>query len=107
MRCWGLLLTASTGHRQSIDNPAFYGDLLSKSCTLVVDGANRHSFSTVPAAGFDGRRAVRTHLPIVFKLKDYKGRQDTTSITLTGGWKTAVSRVFWQSMTPPPRRAWG
>ncbi len=36
----GLLLTASTGARAVDNNLHFYGNLLSKSCTLVVDGAN-------------------------------------------------------------------
>ena len=36
----GLLLTASTGALAVDNNLHFYGNLLSKSCTLVVDGAN-------------------------------------------------------------------
>ena len=34
----GLLLTASTGAQAVDNNLHFYGNLLSKSCTLVVDG---------------------------------------------------------------------
>ena len=34
----GLLLTASTGARAVDNNLHFYGNVLSKSCTLVVQG---------------------------------------------------------------------
>lgn len=56
----GLLLTASTGARAVDNNLHFYGNLLSKSCTLVVDGANlgRNPFSHRQQPGFDSRRTV-------------------------------------------------
>ncbi|MGS3824284.1 fimbrial protein [Escherichia coli] len=81
----GLLLAAS-GTTLAADNLHFYGNLLSKSCTLVVDGellAEVH-FPTVSSqdlmvAGQSSR------VPVVFKLKDCKGPADyQVKVTLTG-----------------------
>lgn len=81
----GLLLAAS-GTTLAADNLHFYGNLLSKSCTLVVDGellAKVH-FPTVSSqdlmvAGQSSR------VPVVFKLKDCKGPADyQVKVTLTG-----------------------
>ncbi len=55
----GLLLTASTGARAVDNNLHFYGNLLSKSCTLVVDGANLAEIHfPIRQYGFDSRRTV-------------------------------------------------
>ncbi len=81
----GLLLAASET-TQAADNLHFYGNLLSKSCTLVVDGellAEVH-FPTVSSqdlmvAGQSAR------VPVVFKLKDCKGPANyQVKVTLTG-----------------------
>ena len=76
----GLLLTASTGARAVDNNLHFYGNLLSKSCTLVVDGATWREIHFPTVSNRDlmvsGQSA---HLPVVFKLKDCKGPADTTS----------------------------
>lgn len=80
-----LMLTASET-TLAADNLHFYGNLLSKSCTLVVDGellAEVH-FPTVSnqdltVAGQSSR------VPVVFKLKDCKGPEDyQVKVTLTG-----------------------
>ncbi|MCF7446905.1 fimbrial protein [Escherichia coli] len=65
-----LMLTAS-GTTLAADNLHFYGNLLSKSCTLVVDGE--------VLAGQSSR------VQVVFKLKDCKGPADyQVKVTLTG-----------------------
>lgn len=46
----GLLLTASTGAQAVDNNLHFYGNLLSKSCTLVVDGATWQKSIFPPSA---------------------------------------------------------
>ncbi len=72
----GLLLTASTGAQAVDNNLHFYGNLLSKSCTLVVDGAYLAEIHFPTVSNRDlmvsGQSA---HLPVVFKLKDCKGKR--------------------------------
>lgn len=81
----GLLLAASET-TQAADNLHFYGNLLSKFCTLVVDGellAEVH-FPTVSSQDLmvAGQSAV---VPVVFKLKDCKGPANyQVKVTLTG-----------------------
>ncbi|QLN19918.1 fimbrial protein [Escherichia coli] len=83
----GLLLTGSTSALAVDNNLHFYGNLLSRSCTLVVDGANLAEvhFPTVSrqdlmVAGESGR------VPVVFRLKDCKGPAGgyAVKVTLTG-----------------------
>lgn len=82
----GLLLTASTGAQAVDNNLHFYGNLLSKSCTLVVDGANLAEIHFPTVSNRDlmvsGQSA---HLPVVFKLKDCKGPAGyNVKVTLSG-----------------------
>ncbi|EHG4007949.1 TPA: fimbrial protein [Escherichia coli] len=75
-----------TPHVQAADNLHFYGNLLSKSCTLVVQGevlAEVH-FPTVSRRDLmvTGQSA---RVPVVFQLKDCKGpAQYEVRVTLTG-----------------------
>ena len=82
----GLLLTASTGARAVDNNLHFYGNLLSKSCTLVVDGANLAEIHFPTVSNRDLMVAGQSaHLPVVFKLKDCKGPAGyNVIVTLTG-----------------------
>ncbi|EEZ4382992.1 fimbrial protein [Escherichia coli] len=80
-----LMLTASET-TLAADNLHFYGNLLSKTCTLVVEGdvlAEVHfptiSTQDLMVAGQSAR------VPVVFKLKDCKGPTDyQVKVTLTG-----------------------
>ncbi|HDX3181720.1 TPA: fimbrial protein [Escherichia coli] len=76
----GLLLTASTG-ALAVDN-----NLLSKSCTLVVDGANLAEIHFPTVSNRDLMVAGQSaHLPVVFKLKDCKGPAGyNVKVTLSG-----------------------
>ena len=73
--CAAVLATVLlTPHVQAADNLHFYGNLLSKSCTLVVQGeslAEVH-FPTVSRKDLmvTGQSA---RVPVVFQLKDCKG----------------------------------
>ncbi|MSF27715.1 fimbrial protein, partial [Escherichia coli] len=73
-------------HVQAADNLHFYGNLLSKSCTLVVQGeslAEVH-FPTVSRKDLmvTGQSA---RVPVVFQLKDCKGPAEyEVRVTLTG-----------------------
>lgn len=75
-----------TPNVQAADNLHFYGNLLSKSCTLVVQGevlAEVH-FPTVSRRDLmvTGQSA---RVPVVFQLKDCKGpAQYEVRVTLTG-----------------------
>ena len=82
----GLLLTASTGARAVDNNLHFYGNLLSKSCTLVVDGANLAEIHFPTVSNRDLIVAGQSvHLPVVFKLKDCKGPAGyNVKVTLSG-----------------------
>ena len=72
----GLLLTASTGARAVDNNLHFYGNLLSKSCTLVVDGANLAEIHFPTVSNRDLMVAGQSaHLPVVFKLQRAGGIQ--------------------------------
>ncbi|MGX9738680.1 fimbrial protein [Pseudocitrobacter corydidari] len=79
-----LLMTG--GVAQAADNLHFYGNLLSKSCTLVAQGetlAEVHfppiSYKDLMAIGQSDR------MPVVFQLKDCKGpAQYSVKVTLTG-----------------------
>lgn len=77
---------AADAHVQAADNLHFYGNLLSKSCTLVVQGeslAEVH-FPTVSRKDLmvTGQSA---RVPVVFQLKDCKGpAQYEVRVTLTG-----------------------
>ena len=72
----GLLLTASTGARAVDNNLHFYGNLLSKSCTLVVDGANLAEIHFPTVSNRDLIVAGQSvHLPVVFRLKRASGLQ--------------------------------
>lgn len=79
-------LLAYGGTTQAADNLHFYGNLLSKSCTLVVQGeslAEVH-FPTVSRKDLmvTGQSA---RVPVVFQLKDCKGpAQYEVRVTLTG-----------------------
>ncbi len=104
----GLLLTASTGARAVDNNLHFYGNLLSKSCTLVVDGANLAEIHFPTVSNRDLIVAGQSvHLPVVFKLKDCKGPAGYNVKVTLSGTEDSGQPGFWQSMTPPPRRAWG
>ncbi|EFA4477194.1 fimbrial protein [Escherichia coli] len=82
----GLLLTASTGARAVDNNLHFYGNLLSKSCTLVVDGANLAEIHFPTVSNRDLIVAGQSvHLPVVFRLKDCKGPAGyNVKVTLSG-----------------------
>ncbi|MDZ8397104.1 fimbrial protein, partial [Escherichia coli] len=82
----GLLLTASTGALAVDNNLHFYGNLLSKSCTLVVDGANLAEIHFPTVSNRDLMVAGQSaHLPVVFKLKDCKGPAGyNVKVTLSG-----------------------
>ena len=73
--CAAVLATVLlTPHVQAADNLHFYGNLLSKSCTLVVQGetlAEVH-FPTISRKDLmvTGQSA---RVPVVFQLKDCKG----------------------------------
>ena len=66
--CAAVLATVLlTPHVQAADNLHFYGNLLSKSCTLVVQGESL------------------ARVPVVFQLKDCKGPAEyEVRVTLTG-----------------------
>lgn len=98
--CAAVLATVLlTPHVQAADNLHFYGNLLSKSCTLVVQGeslAEVH-FPTVSRKDLmvTGQSA---RVPVVFQLKDCKGpAQYEVRVTLTVQ-KTVNSRAFWRWM---------
>ena len=85
--CAAVLATVLlTPHVQAADNLHFYGNLLSKSCTLVVQGetlAEVH-FPTISRKDLmvTGQSA---RVPVVFQLKDCKGpAQYEVRVTLTG-----------------------
>ena len=82
----GLLLTASSGVQAVDNNLHFYGNLLSKSCTLVVDGANLAEIHFPTVSNRDLMVAGQSaHLPVVFKLKDCKGPAGyNVKVTLSG-----------------------
>lgn len=82
----GLLLSASTGAQAVDNNLHFYGNLLSKSCTLVVDGANLAEIHFPTVSNRDLMVAGQSaHLPVVFKLKDCKGPAGyNVKVTLSG-----------------------
>ena len=74
----GLLLTGSTRTLAVDNNLHFSGNLLSRSCTLVVDGGNLAEVHLM-VAGESPR------VPVVFKLKDCKGPASyQVQVTLTG-----------------------
>ncbi|EFL4480735.1 fimbrial protein [Escherichia fergusonii] len=82
----GLMLTGGSTSFAVDNNLHFYGNLLSKSCTLVVDGqylAEVH-FPTVSRQDLNvaGQSA---RVPVVFKLKDCKGPAGyNVKVTLVG-----------------------
>mgnify|MGYP002516883752 CR=1 FL=1 len=79
-------LLAYGGMAQAADNLHFYGNLLSKSCTLVIQGetlAEVH-FPTISRKDLmvTGQSA---RVPVVFQLKDCKGPAEyQVRVTLTG-----------------------
>lgn len=101
-------LLAYGGTTQAADNLHFYGNLLSKSCTLVVQGeslAEVH-FPTVSRKDLmvTGQSA---RVPVVFQLKDCKGpAQYEVRVTLTGT-EDSEQPGFLAWMPPPGRRASG
>ncbi|MBB8027977.1 fimbrial protein [Escherichia coli] len=80
------LMLAGIGTSSAADNLHFYGNLLNKTCTLVVQGetlAEVH-FPTVSRRDLlvSGQSA---RVPVVFQLKDCKGpAQYSVKVTLTG-----------------------
>ncbi|EIY7826262.1 MULTISPECIES: fimbrial protein [Escherichia] len=82
----GLLLIGSTRALAVDNNLHFYGNLISRSCTLVVESGNLAEvhFPTI------SRRDLMVvgesaHVPVVFKLKDCKGPASyQVQVTLTG-----------------------
>lgn len=98
--CAAVLATVLlTPHVQAADNLHFYGNLLSKSCTLVVQGetlAEVH-FPTISRKDLmvTGQSA---RVPVVFQLKDCKGpAQYEVRVTLTGT-EDSEQPGFWRWM---------
>ena len=82
----GLLLTGSTRVLAVDNNLHFYGNLLSRSCTLVVESGNLAEVHFPTISRKDLMVAGESaHIPVVFKLKDCKGPANyQVQVTLTG-----------------------
>ena len=82
----GLLLTGSTRILAVDNNLHFYGNLLSRSCTLVVESGNLAEVHFPTISRKDLMVAGESaHIPVVFKLKDCKGPASyQVQVTLTG-----------------------
>lgn len=82
----GLLLTGGTCALAVDNNLHFSGNLLSRSCTLVVDGGNLAEVHFPAISRQDLMVAGESpHVPVVFKLKDCKGPASyQVQVTLTG-----------------------
>ena len=79
-------LLAYGGMAQAADNLHFYGNLLSKSCTLVIQG---ESLAEVHFPTISRKDLMATgqsaRVPVVFQLKDCKGPAEyQVRVTLTG-----------------------
>ncbi len=108
MRCWRACCCAPDGTQAVDNNLHFYGNLLSKSCTLVVDGANLAEIHFPTVSNQDLMVAGQSaHLPVVFKLKDCKGPAEYNVKVTLSGTEDSEQPGFLASMTPPPRRGWG
>ncbi|EFO1810333.1 hypothetical protein DUZ24_09115 [Escherichia coli] len=80
----GLLLTASTGAQAVDNNLHFYGNLLSKSCTLVVDGANLNNTTGATFALTNGNNDINFRAWIQAKSgRDVTIGDFTASLTAT------------------------
>lgn len=98
----GLILAMSSTLFAADNNLHFSGNLLSKSCALVVDGQYLAEvrFPTVSRQDLNvaGQSA---RVPVVFKLKDCKGPAGyNVKVTLTG------VAVFWHWIRHQPLREW-
>lgn len=82
----GLLLTGGTCALAVDNNLHFSGNLLSRSCTLVVDGGNLSEVHFPAISRQDLMVAGESpRVPVVFKLKDCKGPASyQVQVTLTG-----------------------
>lgn len=90
----GLILAMSSTLFAADNNLHFSGNLLSKSCALVVDGQYLAEvrFPTVSRQDLNvaGQSA---RVPVVFKLKDCKGPAGyNVKVTLTGGRRQRTTR---------------
>lgn len=79
-----MLVNCTTSH--AVDNVHFYGNLLNKSCTLVVQGTTLAEVQFPNSSSKDLMSVGQSsRVPVVFQLKDCKGPDGfEVKVTLSG-----------------------